>query len=105
MKVFITGGTGFVGNHVIDALLEKGHQLRVLVRPHSEDKLKRSNEIEIVYGVATELSDLIRGALDCDAIIHLIGIIREFPKSEITFHLLHTQVTSNIISAAKETRS
>jgi NADH dehydrogenase len=103
MKVFITGGTGFVGNHVIDALLEKGHQVRVLVRPQSVDKLKRAKETETVFGEATELSDLIKGALDCDAIIHLIGIIREFPKRGITFHLLHTQVTSNIIYAAKET--
>lgn len=91
-----------MGNHVIDALLEKGHQVRVLVRPRSKDKLKRANETETVFGEATEFSDLVNGAQDRDAIIHLIGIIRELPKRGITFHLLHTQVTSNIISAAKE---
>jgi NADH dehydrogenase len=39
----------------------------------------------------------------CDAIIHLVGIIRAFPSRGITFEKLHTEATANVVAAAKET--
>ena len=38
MKVFLTGGTGFVGSEVLRQLVTAGHTVRVLVRPGSEEK-------------------------------------------------------------------
>jgi len=32
MKAFVTGGTGFIGSHVVDLLLEKGHAVKLLSR-------------------------------------------------------------------------
>ena len=100
MRVFVTGGTGFVGNYVVEALLEEGHQVRCLVRPGSEKKLRAIKDVEIVYGniLERELKDKIKG---CDAIVHLVGIIREFPKEGITFKKLHYEATVNVVEAAK----
>ncbi len=103
MKVFVTGSTGFVGNHVLNELLEKGHQVRALVRPGSEYKLKRPDEVESTPGTVEEPADLIQGMKGCDAAIHLVGIIRAFPSQDITFERLHTEATANVIEAAKET--
>lgn len=103
MKVFVTGGTGFVGNHVLDELVEKGHQVRALVRPGSEYKLKRPDEVESTPGKVEEPADLIQGMQGCDAVIHLVGIIRAFPSRGITFEKLHTEATANVVAAAKET--
>jgi NADH dehydrogenase len=103
MKVFVTGSTGFVGNHVLNELLEKGHQVRALVRPGSEHKLKRPDEMESTPGTVEEPADLIQGMEGCDAIIHLVGIIRAFPSRGITFEKLHTEATANVVAAAKET--
>ena len=103
MKVFVTGSTGFVGNHVLNELLEKGHQVRALVRPGSEYKLKRPDEVESTPGTVEEPADLIQGMQGCDAIIHLVGIIRAFPNRGITFEKLHTEATANVVAAAKET--
>lgn len=103
MKVFVTGSTGFVGNHVLNELLDKGHQVRALVRPGSEYKLKRPDEMESTSGTVEEPADLIQGMEGCDAIIHLVGIIRAFPRRGITFEKLHTEAAANVVAAAKET--
>jgi len=98
MKVFVTGSTGFVGNHVLMELLEKGHQVKALVRPGSEYKIKRPNEVDVVPGTVAEIADLTQGMQGCDAIIHLVGIIRAFPSRGITFEKLHTEATANVIA-------
>jgi NADH dehydrogenase len=103
MKVFVTGGTGFVGNHVLSALVEKGHQVAALVRPGSEHKLKRPGEVETVLGDVTEIAELTQGMKGCEAVIHLVGIIRAFPRKGITFERIHTEATENVVAAAKET--
>jgi NADH dehydrogenase len=104
MQVFVTGSTGFVGNHVLHELVEKGHQARALVRPGSEHKLKRPNDVETIPGTVDEVADLIQGMQGCDAAIHLVGIIRAFPSQDITFERMHTEATANVIEAAKEAK-
>ncbi len=103
MQVFVTGSTGFVGTHVLNTLLDRGHQVRALVRPGSEYKFKQPDKVEIITGDVTESADLIQGMKGCDAAIHLVGIIRAFPSQDITFERLHTEATANVIEAAKET--
>ena len=104
MQVFVTGSTGFVGNHVLHELVEKGHQVRTLVRPGSEHKLKRPNDVETIAGTVDEVADVIQGIQGCDAAIHLVGIIRAFPSKDITFERMHTEATANVIEAAKEAK-
>lgn len=104
MQVFVTGSAGFVGGHVLNELLDKGHQVKALVRPGTEYKLKRPDEVEIITGDVTEIADLIAGMKGCDAAIHLVGIIRAFPSRKITFERLHTEATANVVAAAKETK-
>ena len=102
MKVFVTGSTGFVGNHVLHELVEKGHQVRALVRPGSEHKLRRPDDVETIPGTVDEVADVIQGIQGCDAAIHLVGIIRAFPSQDITFEKMHTEATANVIEAAKQ---
>jgi NADH dehydrogenase len=104
MQVFVTGSTGFVGNHVLNELVEKGHQVRALVRPGSEHKLKRPDDVETIPGTVEEVADLLQGMQGCDATIHLVGIIRAFPSKDITFERMHTEATANVIEAAKEAK-
>jgi NADH dehydrogenase len=101
MRVFIAGGTGFVGQELIGQLLAAQHQVVALVRPGSEAKLSRAERVTIHPGDATRPGSLHKGLLGCDAAINLIGIIREFPRQGITFEQLHHQATSNLVEAAK----
>ncbi len=101
MNVFLTGGTGFVGSEVLRQLVAAGHRVRALVRPDSEDKLALKDQIEIHHGDVTDSDSLDDGLSGCDAVIHLIGIIREYPSRGITFRKLHVEATENILAAAK----
>lgn len=101
MKVFVTGATGFVGSEIVRQLLAAGHEVRCLIRPGSEGKLAHNRAgVEIRYGDATEAPTLHDALTGCDAVIHLVGIIREVPEKGITFERLHVAATRNILAAA-----
>lgn len=102
MKVFVTGGTGFVGSEVLRQLVAAGHGVRVLVREGSADKLAVVEKIEVHSGDVTDAASLAGGLAGCDAVIHLVGIIREFPGRGITFKKLHVEATENVLQAAAE---
>ncbi len=102
MKVFVTGGTGFVGNEVLRQCAAAGHTVRALVRPGSEGKLPVLAGVEIHHGDATDIDTLGKGLRGCDAVIHLVGIIREFPSKGITFERLHVFATDNVVAAARD---
>jgi NADH dehydrogenase len=100
MKVFVTGGSGFVGTEVIRQLLAAGHEVRALV--HSKTSLAAAAGLEPWPGDATR-PETLQGALaGCEAVIHLIGIIREFPDKGVTFQRLHVDATRNILAASRE---
>jgi len=97
MKIFISGGTGFVGGHVIRELLNKGHELRLLV--HRRNPAVEG--IEQVEGDVTKLESFEASLQGCQAVVNLVGIIREFPSKSVTFEKLHVQATSNMLAATQ----
>ena len=99
MKIFISGGTGFVGEHVCRALRQRGHELRLLV--HRRLGAAESG-IELIEGDVTRLESFAAGVNGSDAVINLVGIIREFPDRGITFERLHVQATANLLEAARK---
>ncbi len=102
MKVFLTGGTGFVGSEVLRQLVAAGHVVRALVRDGSEGKLAVTEGVEVHHGDVTEGSSLVGAMAGCDAVIHLVGIIRELPSRGVTFKKLHVDGTENVLAAAEE---
>jgi uncharacterized protein YbjT (DUF2867 family) len=98
MKIFLAGGTGFVGGHVRRALLAGGHSIKLLVHSRSAASQPGVEEIEGDATLLPSFADAVRG---CDATINLIGIIREFPSRGVTFERLHLEATRNMIAATK----
>ena len=69
MRVAVTGGTGYVGRYIVDALLAAGHDVRVLVR-NKDGKLGLPKAVEVVSGGLdpdADFGNLIDGA---DALVH-----------------------------------
>jgi len=100
MHVLVTGATGFVGHEIVKELLIRGHQVRCLARPGSERKLEAAAQVEIFSGDVLNRDAMARAAAGCDAVIHLVGIIREFPRRGITFERLHVEATEIVVDAA-----
>ncbi len=96
-SIFLTGATGFVGGHVIDALLSRGYRVRALVRT---GKIGREN-VESVVGDLFDDTAIDRGMRGCDAAIHLVGIIRENPSRGQTFERLHYEGAVRVMEGAK----
>jgi NADH dehydrogenase len=103
MRVAIIGGTGFVGGKLIDALLEAGHELSLLVREGSASKVGRSERVRIVPGDISS-QEALQSALDgCSAVIYNVGILREFPRRGITFEESQYQGLVRTVEAARNT--
>jgi NADH dehydrogenase len=102
-RVFVTGGTGFVGRAVIQALRAEGCAVRCLVRRGSERDLRGFGAIERVEGDVMARQSLDEGIGGCDAVVHLVGIIRERHAIGSTFERVHVQGTQNVLDAAAHT--
>lgn len=97
MKVFLSGGTGFVGGHVRRALLEKGHGVVLLVHKRVGSYEQGVEQFEGDITIPPTFAAELRG---CDAAINLVGIIREFPVRGVTYEKLHVEATKNMVDAA-----
>jgi NADH dehydrogenase len=102
-RVFVTGGTGFVGRAVVHAVRADTHIVRCLVRRGSERDLDGFESIERVEGDVLAPQTLEAGMSGCDTVIHLVGIIREHPARGITFERIHVAGTHNVLEAAART--
>lgn len=103
MKVFVTGATGFVGQHVTAALLASGHQVTCLVREPDSAKARILAEkgAALTAGDVTDAGSLMAAttAAGAEAFVHLVGII--FQSHGATFEQVHRQGTLNALAAAK----
>jgi UDP-glucose 4-epimerase len=69
MRVAVTGGSGFIGSHVVDKCVAAGHKVVVIdvVAPHRPDVAWRDVDI-------SDLPGLVRSLAGCDVVFHLAGI-------------------------------
>ncbi|HYY63195.1 MAG TPA: complex I NDUFA9 subunit family protein [Gaiellaceae bacterium] len=96
MKVLVTGGTGFVGPHVVGAINNAGHELKLLVRDST-----RSRELpgQPVVGEMTNPVSLKTAAEGVDVVVHLVAI-RQGREQE--FKSVMEQGTRDLVTAAKD---
>jgi NADH dehydrogenase len=100
MRVAVVGGTGFVGNYLVEALLDKGFRPALLVRPGSEHKVRRSEECDIIRGDINAVGDIVSVLKYSDAAVFNIGILREDARRGVTFDALQFKGAARFIEAA-----
>ena len=102
MKVALFGGTGFAGSYIVDELVSREHQPRLMVRSGSEGKVSKPGYCEMVSGDIHDDHAIRETLYDCDAVIYLIAVIREFPKEGITNELLQFRSAQRVANIALE---
>lgn len=98
MKVFVTGGSGFVGGHLIEGLVRAGHEALAMARSRSsEDKVRG-------YGATPVKGDLdVIGAAQlegCQAVVHAAAFVEEWGTRE-QFYRANVAGTTRLLDAAR----
>ena len=98
--ILVTGGTGFVGRHLIQRMRKEGIPLRALVRGPERAQSLGDLGVELVRGNIADKASLEKAAAGAEYVVHLVGIIQEAPRA--TFQGVHVEGTRNVLDAAKK---
>lgn len=96
-KAFITGGTGFIGSHLVDELLKKNYEIKCLVRKSSSTKWLDGKGVEYVYGDLFSHDILEKALRDVDYIYHVGGVT--FAKKKEEFYRGNVEATKSLLEA------
>lgn len=108
MKVLVTGATGFVGGHLVPALLKQGYHVRCLIRDERKaKKIREQYPVEIVIGDLTKPDTLSGVSEDIDYVIHLAAMGHVSAVTEeayYTFISINEEGTKNLIHEFEHSR-
>jgi uncharacterized protein YbjT (DUF2867 family) len=97
--VFVTGGTGYVGRPLIARLLERGHEVRALVRPGSEKKLPA--RCQAILGDALDGNSYASQIAPADTFVQLVGVAHPNPSKAAEFRNVDLASGRSAIKAAR----
>jgi UDP-glucose 4-epimerase len=104
MRVLVTGGAGFIGSHVVDKLVEAGHEPRILDLVQSP--WHAQGAIDTVIADLTD-AGAVRAAVDgCDAVVHLAAMadVNQVVEDPERTDAVNVRGTFNLLEAARDTQ-
>lgn len=99
VSVFVSGGTGYIGLPLLRVLVERGHRIRALVRPGSENKLPMG--CEPINGNALDASSYADRVAPSHTFVQLVGVAHPTPSKSVEFRNIDRASALGAIAAAK----
>jgi nucleoside-diphosphate-sugar epimerase len=96
--ILVTGGTGFIGSHLVERLVEQGRALRCLVRSPKAANLPRA--VELAHGDLESGAGLAEALRGVDTIIHLAGVTKA--RATADYDRGNAAATANLLRAAHD---
>jgi dihydroflavonol-4-reductase len=96
--VFLTGASGFVGGHVLDALLERGYAVRALVR---DGGMPARERCEQVHGDLATPGSLVPALRGCRYVVHAAAVYSFAPRDRAQLHAINVGGTTGLLEAAR----
>jgi UDP-glucose 4-epimerase len=102
VRVLVTGGSGFIGSHVVDRLLAHGHQPLIFDLVHS--RIHDSNAVECITGDILDSSALREAMRSCSGVIHLAAVadVDQVALDPLRAELVNTRGTAVVLEAARD---
>jgi nucleoside-diphosphate-sugar epimerase len=97
---FVTGGTGLIGSHVVEALLRRGKRVRVLVRPDSDRTFLQSLGVDFAVGDLTHPETLPAALANVHTVYHCAARVSDWGPWEI-FQKTIVDATRSLLRAAQ----
>ena len=103
MKIFITGGTGFIGRHTVELLAQGNHKLTLLVRKKSNISFLNKQNVTSVEGNLTHKDSILKGMEDCDSAINIAGHYSFWEPDKKIYSEINIKGTQNVLECALKT--
>lgn len=101
--IFITGGTGLVGSHLINELASHGKHVKALYRSQVPD-IKIKDKVEWVKGDILDVVSLDEAMKDAEQVYHCAAIVSFDPKQKHQMFATNIEGTANVVNAAINAR-
>lgn len=98
--IFVTGGTGLTGANVCEQLIERGDEVRALVRNPADAEALTAIGVDVVQGDIADTADVVQAAKGCEAAIHCAALLGGASQDLADFHAVNTVGTTNVLDAA-----
>ncbi len=97
--IFVTGGTGLTGANVCQQLIERGDDVRALVRNPDDAAALAAIGVELVQGDIADADDVLRAANGCEAAIHTAALLGGASQDLADFEAVNMVGTTNVLDA------